>query len=192
VLREKVVKQAWDTLFDSNEELLFCARTTNADISTLHPNQIQIFKLWQVYLESFSPLLKVTHTPTLQKRIIDAASDVTKIDPPLEALMFSIYCVSIFSLDQAECIEMFHSSRHDLLKSYQLGAREALLNCRFLRTEDRDCLTALHLYLVGWSGYLQLNFVLIVSDDGETCDRPALFVFDAWCHYPHCSTHGHP
>jgi hypothetical protein len=90
----------------------------------------------------------VTHTPTLQPRIIEAASDVTKISPPLEALMFSIYCVAIFSLSHKECQTMFDTPREDLLASYQLGAREALLNCGFWRTSDRDCLTALHFYLV--------------------------------------------
>ena len=148
-MREKAVKRAWDTLYDSNDHLLFCSRNTTVDLSALHPNQIQIFKLWQVYLENFNPLLKVTHTPTLQARIIDAAGDVTNINPALEALMFSIYSVAILSLNQKECQKLFGSPREDLLAGYQLGTREALLNCVFLRTGDRDCLTALHFYLVG-------------------------------------------
>ena len=148
LLREKVVKKAWDTLYIRSDHLLFCSGDTGVDLSTLHPSQIDIFKLWQVYLEHLNPLLKVTHTPTLQARIIDAAGDVTKINPPLEALMFSIYSVAIFSLDQRECQKMFGSPREELLAKYQLGTREALLNCGFLRTSDRDCLTALHFYLV--------------------------------------------
>lgn len=107
-----------------------------------------MFKLWQIYLENFNPLVKVTHTPTLQARIIDAACDVTKISPTLEALMFSIYCVAIFSLNKQECTKLFGQTREELLAGYQLGAREALLNCEYLRTGDRDCLTALHFYLV--------------------------------------------
>lgn len=149
IIREKVVKNAWDTLYDSSDHLLFCSRNTSVDLSTLHPPHIQLFKIWQLYLENFDPLLKVTHAPTLQARIIDAASDITNVDPNLEALMFSIYCVVIFSLDVNECEKLFGSTRESLLSSYQLGAREALLNCKFLRTDDRDCLTALHFYLVG-------------------------------------------
>jgi hypothetical protein len=150
VLHENEVKKAWDTVFDSDDELLFCSRKTSVDISTLHPDPMQIFKLWQIYLDNFNPLLKVTHTPSLQKRIIDAASDVSIIDPPMEALMFSIYCVAIFTLEEGECFDQFQTPRRDLLSRYQLGAREALLNCGFLRTENRDCLTALHFYLVRW------------------------------------------
>lgn len=31
---------------------------------------------------------------------------------------------------------------------YQFGCQQALSNCGFLRSSDRDCLTALYLYLV--------------------------------------------
>jgi hypothetical protein len=148
ILRETELKTAWDSLYDNSDHLLFCSRNTSVDLLPLHPSQIHIFKIWQIYLERFDPMLKVTHAPTLQARIIDAASDLTKIDPAFEALMFSIYCVSIFSLGIQECEKLFGASRENLLSGYQLGAREALLNCRFMRTGDREVLTALHFYLV--------------------------------------------
>lgn len=148
ILRETELKTAWDSLYDNSDHLLFCSRNTSVDLLPLHPSQIHIFKIWQVYLDNFDPLLKVTHAPTLQARLVDAASDLTKIDPAFEALMFSIYCVSIFSLRMQECEKLFGASREDLLSGYQLGAREALLNCRFMRTGDREVLTALHFYLV--------------------------------------------
>ncbi|KAH6060493.1 hypothetical protein HBI67_136720 [Parastagonospora nodorum] len=148
ILRETELKTAWDSLYDNSDHLLFCSRNTSVDLLPLHPSQIHIFKIWQIYLERFDPMLKVTHAPTLQARIIDAASDLTKIDPAFEALMFSIYCVSIFSLGVQECEKLFGASREDLLSGYQLGAREALLNCRFMRTGDREVLTALHFYLM--------------------------------------------
>ncbi|KAH8732089.1 putative C6 transcription factor [Phaeosphaeriaceae sp. PMI808] len=149
LLREKVVKKVWDVLYlDSSDHLLLCTRNTDLDLSTLHPTQIHIFKLWQIYLDNFNPLLKVTHTPTLQARIIEAAGDVTNIDPPLEALMFSIYCVAVFTMDKGECQKLFGSSRGEVLANYQLGAREALINCGFLRSGNREVLVALHFYLM--------------------------------------------
>lgn len=117
-------------------------------LAALHPSPGLIFKLWQIYLDNINPLLKVTHTPTLQPRILEAASDVTKINPSLEALMFGIYCISILSMNHDEVFALFGLSRHEILRRYQLGAREALLNCGFLRSNDRDCLTSLHFYLV--------------------------------------------
>jgi hypothetical protein len=143
------IKKAWDDSAEFADHLLFNSRTSSVDISALHPGPVQIFKLWQVYLENVNPLLKVTHTPTLQGRIVEAVSSLATIDPALEALMFSIYCVAILSLDLEECQTMLGSSRDDLLTRYQFGCQQALLNCNFLRTTERDCLTALFLYLVG-------------------------------------------
>ncbi|KAK6522218.1 hypothetical protein TWF281_002785 [Arthrobotrys megalospora] len=145
-----VIRKAWDYMYeiDSNNPLLFGSLNPNIDISALHPTQAHIFKLWHVYLENVNPMLKVTHTPTLQTRIIDAVGDLSTISPTLEALLFSIYCVAISSLTEEECPVLFGSTKSDLSRSYQFPCQQALLKCEFLRTTDRDCLTAMFLYLV--------------------------------------------
>ena len=147
-MHDGTIKKAWDHFPDINDDLLFGSCKTNVDLSTLHPEHVQIFKLWQVYLDNVNPLLKVTHTPTLQASIIDAASNMANTSPTLEALMFSVYCVAILSLMDDECRTLFGSSREELLNRYQFGCRQALLHCGVLRSDDRDCLTALYLYLV--------------------------------------------
>ena len=155
-VRGAVIKKAWDHMYESenNDHLLFGSPRTNIDLSTLHPGQAQIFRLWQIYLENVNPLLKVTHTPTWQSRIIDAVTDLSSISPATESLLFSIYCISIVSLTDEECRASFGSPRKDLLANYQFGCRQALLNCRVLRTSDLDCLTAFYLYLVSKSRLL--------------------------------------
>ena len=147
-MRETVIKKAWDQSTENDALLLCGSRRTLVDLSTLHPNPVQIFRLWQTYLDNINPLLKVTHTPSLQGRIIEAASNVTSINPSLEALMFSIYCTSILSLVVEDCQTIFGASKEELLTGYQFACQQALLNCGFLHTSDRDCLTALYLYLV--------------------------------------------
>jgi len=144
-----VVKKAWDQSALSDDPLIFGSRQTTVDLSTLHPEPLQIFRLWQLYLDNVNPLLKITHTPTLQGRLIEAISDMKNINPILEALMFSIYSMAVLSLDIDECPTMFGLSKQDLLTKYHFGCQQALLNCGFLRCSDRDCLTALYLYLVG-------------------------------------------
>jgi hypothetical protein len=157
-----VVKNAWYQSVEDNDHLLFGLCKTTVDLSTLHPDPVQIFRLWQFYLDNVNPLLKVTHTPSLQSRIIEAASNVTNINPNLEALMFSIYCTSITSLDHHDCQALFGQSREDLLTKYHFSCQQALTNCGFLRSDDRDCLTSLFLYLVspfiGWLCYLLPTF----------------------------------
>ncbi|EAW12030.1 Zn(II)2Cys6 transcription factor [Aspergillus clavatus NRRL 1] len=149
-MRQAVIRKAYDYIseFQRNDHLLFGLPTGKIDLSASHPDQVQIFRLWQVYLDNVNPLLKVTHTPTLQARIIDAASDIANIHPVLEALMFSIYCVAVLSLREDECNALFKSPKKDLLTKYQAGCQQALRNCGVLRSTDRDSLTALYLYLL--------------------------------------------
>ncbi|KAA8571960.1 hypothetical protein EYC84_001902 [Monilinia fructicola] len=147
-VREADVKKAWDQV-PENDNFLFGSRITTVDISTLHPDPVQIFRLWQIYLENVNPLLKVTHTPSLQGLIIDAASNVSNIKPNLEALMFGIYSMSISSLSVEDCQLMFSSSKTDLLTRYHFGCQQGLLNSGFLRNrDDMHCLTALFFYLL--------------------------------------------
>lgn len=144
----EVIGNFWVESFGKNDNLLFGLHETAVDISTLHPEPVQIFRLWQVYLDNVNPLLKVTHTPSLQGRIIEAVSNIANVEPTMEALMFSIYCMSLVSVATDDCQAMFGSSKRDLLRRYRFGCQQALLNCGFLRSSDRDCLTALYLYLV--------------------------------------------
>lgn len=149
-VRGVVFKRAWDQEIADDAHLLFGFgwHQTIVDIHTLHPQPFQIFQLWQVYLDNVDPLLKITHTHSLQKRLIAAATNLMTITPELEALMFGIYCMAISSLTENECRAMFASSKVDLLPRFQLGCQQALLNSRFMRSTNRDCLTALCLYLV--------------------------------------------
>ena len=151
-VRETVVNNAWDQPTHNDALLLFGSCGSTTQISILHPDPVNIFRLWQIYLDNVNPLVKVTHTPSLQGRIIDAASDITSINPTLEALMFGIYCTSILALTPEGCQATFNASKEDLLTNYQSGCQQALLKCGFLRSNDRDCLTALYLYLV--SGFI--------------------------------------
>jgi hypothetical protein len=128
--------------------MLFGSRQTAVELSTLHPEPAHLFRLWQVYLDNVNPLLKVTHTPTLQGRIVEAASNLKDTPPTLEALMFGIYCIAVLSLSEEECQAMFKQSKVQLSTRYQFGCQQALVNSQFLRTGSRDCLTALYLYLV--------------------------------------------
>ncbi|CZS94877.1 related to binuclear zinc cluster transcription factor that regulates the ratio between aurofusarin and rubrofusarin biosynthesis [Rhynchosporium agropyri] len=147
-VREIHIQKAMETIKTNDDHLLFGSGKSCVDISTFHPEPIYIFKLWQLYLDNVNPLLKVTHMPSVQGRIIEAASNVSNIEPPLEALMFSFYCVAVLSLEDSNCVTMFGSTKEALLVGYHFGCQQALLNCQFLRTTDRECLTALFLYLV--------------------------------------------
>ena len=121
-------------------------------------------------MENVNPLLKVTHS-SLQGRIIEASGDIKNVEPPLEALMFSIYCMATLSLATNDCESHFGAAKDDLMAKYWFGCEQALFNCGFLRTKSLDCLTALFLYLVSICHFpratpivcrLLVSFVLIL------------------------------
>ena len=190
-MRETTVKKAWDQSVENDDCLLFGSRRTTVDVSTLHPDPVQIFRLWQIYLDNVNPLLKVTHTPGLQGRIIEATSNVTNINATLEALMFSIYCTSILSLIVEDCQTIFGSSKEDLLMRYQFGCQQALLKCGFLRSSDRDCLTALYLYLVSLASGSALSSLLIILGLCQTQHSSSVSVLHAWRRNSYRATHGY-
>lgn len=128
---------------------LFGSPQASVDLSTFHPQPVEIFRLWQIYLDNVNPLLKVIHVPTMQGRIIEAVGNVHGISPPMESLMFSIYCIAITSLSNDECQSMLGMSQTDLLTKYQFGCQQALMNARFLVSRERDTLISLYLFLVG-------------------------------------------
>ncbi|KAL1303046.1 hypothetical protein AAFC00_003356 [Neodothiora populina] len=142
------VRKTWDRSYQDKDWLLFGQHDETIDVSTMHPEQIQILKLWQIYIDNVNPLLKVTHTPTLQSRIIDAASDLKSTRSPLVALLFSIYCVAVMSLNEEDCLDMFSASKAQIAKKYRLGCQQALMKSNFLRSNDRECLVAFYLYLI--------------------------------------------
>ena len=179
-------------MFESNDHILFGSPGTDVQLSTLHPQPGQIFKLWQIYLENVDPLLKVTHAPTLQPRVINAAGDVTNISPALEALMFSIYCMALLSLTDSECMTSFASPKSALMATYQYGCQQALLKSTFLRSGERDCLTALFLFLVSKSYCLYLILSLTSADIGQAGDRSSLSILNAWPRFSYRRTHGYP
>lgn len=127
------------------------SRKTDISLSMMHPGQAQILQLWQLYVDNVDPILKVTHNPTLQQRIIEAASDVASVSPGLEALMFSIYCMAVLSTEEKRCQQLFKTQRGDLLVNFQLAAQQALVSSGALRSGDAESLTALYLYMVSLS-----------------------------------------
>ena len=145
---ERMIKKAWEHSNYRKEDLIFGTPINDIDLSVYHPTPAHIFKLWQIYLDNVDQLLKVTHTPTLQPRIIDAINNLSNISPTLNTLMFAIYCISTISLGPEECWAVFATSKEDLLSRYQFGCQQALMQAAFLRTEDIECLTALYLYMV--------------------------------------------
>lgn len=95
-----------------------------------------------------NPILKLTHTPTLQGRIIEASANLDKISKSLEALMFAIYFMAITSIEDEEVQVTFNEEKPELLRRYYTACQQALMNAGFMRSPDLTLLQAYLLYLV--------------------------------------------
>lgn len=109
----------------------------------------------------------MTHTPTLQGRIIEASANLGKASKSLEALMFAIYLMAVTSLQDDEVLDMFNEERAVLLKRYYIACQQALLNASFMRNPDLTILQAYTLYLVSIGRLRIKNFRLSLANDSN-------------------------
>ncbi|KAH8817129.1 fungal-specific transcription factor domain-containing protein [Xylogone sp. PMI_703] len=117
-------------------------------LTHLHPSPVDIFCLWQIFLERVNPLTKVLHVPTVQLQILDTTRNLAKVPKGLEALMFAIYHGAVISLDQNEVEEKFKESRSVLLKNYRIGIRQAFINAGILNTSNIIVLQAFVIFIL--------------------------------------------
>ncbi|CEJ56990.1 hypothetical protein PMG11_05700 [Penicillium brasilianum] len=122
-------------------------------LADLHPNPLHIFKLWQTFLERVNPLTKIVHAPTVQQQILEAMSDLKQVSKDFEALMFSIYCISLISLQAGDVVKAFGESKKKLLSRCRRGAQQAFRNASFLRTSSTVVLQAFILYLLSMRAF---------------------------------------
>lgn len=120
----------------------------SASVTHLHPSPIHIFQIWQIYINRVNPLLRLTHTPTIQGKIIEASARLHSIPRDLEALMFAIYLTAINTLEEEEAVETFGESKTVLLSRFHSGSQQSLINAGFMRSNDIMVLQAFILYLV--------------------------------------------
>lgn len=142
------INRAYDQMFNNSDGFPFLVGGGHDSVSDQHPPAIQIIQLWQIYLNNVNPLLKLTHTPTLQERIIDATASIGKVSKSLEALMFAIYFMAVTSLSDEEARLTFDQDKAPLLQRYYTACQQALVNGGFMRNPDLTILQAFLLYLV--------------------------------------------
>jgi hypothetical protein len=142
------IYRAFDRMFGNQDgfPLVVGARTT--PVTDSHPSAVHIFQLWQIYIETINPLLKITHIPTVQAQILKAAAELESAPQNIEALMFAIYLIATTSMDELEVQTVFNRPKDELLAQYFRAAQQTLINAGFLRTNDVTCLQAYTLYLV--------------------------------------------
>lgn len=141
--------KAYDAINSDGSD--FFMTPTSDSITDLHPSPVQIFRLWQTFIDNVNPLIKIFHAPSIQQKVLEASADLENVGKGMEALMFAIYSTAIMSLNEEECMSMFGEERQVLLARYQNGSRQALARAGLLRSSDMTILQAFVLYLVSFT-----------------------------------------
>lgn len=141
---------------------------TFADVSRygrrpLHPQPVQIFKLWQAYLDNVNPIVRIFHTPTVQQMISNATGNLDDLPKNVEALLFAIYFAAVESLSPAECDSILGESKAVVSPRFTAAAQHALVNASFLKTSDLMVLQALVLFLVSLHQDLTISSIYFMA-----------------------------
>ncbi|KAL8765009.1 MAG: hypothetical protein Q9203_006766 [Teloschistes exilis] len=141
-----VIQKAYDKLHADGSGLLF-GFSVNDELKSLHPQPINIFRLWQTYLNSVYPLSMLFHAPTVQQQILDASADLDNVSETMEALMFAIYYAAVVALTAEDCEAMFGLSQSVVVNKYMLATQQALNAAKLLKNMDMTVLQALVIFL---------------------------------------------
>lgn len=145
------IHHAFDIMFEHNDSFPFSVGGPSTSLADSHPSAIQIFQLWQIYINNVNPLLKIIHAPTLQARIVEAGADTENVPKPFDALMFAIYFISVHSMSDEEAERTLGEDKKALLAKYHQATQQALINAGFMKSNELVVLQAYLLYLVGFS-----------------------------------------
>lgn len=132
----------------SSTELLLSGDDPSIITEDLQPKPVQIFRMWQVFLNQVNPLTKVIHAPTLQPYIMEASTSMSDLPLDYQALLFAIYASAVYSLSGSECLAKLAISRDKALQKFTLGAKLSLLRLNFLKHHNMTTLQALIIFLV--------------------------------------------
>lgn len=142
------IHHIFDEMYEHQDSFPFVVGARVAPVTHLHPSSIHIFQLWQVYINNINPLLRITHAPTAQGRVIEASAHLEGVSSGLKAFMFAVYLIALISFEDAEVQAMFGEAKMRVVSRFQLVAQQTLINAGLMRTSDITVLQAYILYLV--------------------------------------------
>lgn len=93
---------------------LFGSASTST-LKSLHPPIGLISFIWQKYLESVEPVLKILHSQTVQKQFVDFIRGRGVLDQPTECVMFAIYYSVAITMTAEECQSEFNEGKREIL-----------------------------------------------------------------------------
>ncbi|PNP56930.1 hypothetical protein THARTR1_03077 [Trichoderma harzianum] len=121
----------------------------DSDLLDVYPDATLALRLWNVYVRSVDPVLKILHIPTIQSAVVATILDTRSAQPSMVALTFAIYYAAVTALCHHDCDEPVDLSweKPVLLKRYQTALDRLLVTPDFMKRPDVTGLQALAIYV---------------------------------------------
>jgi hypothetical protein len=118
------------------------------DLESLRPSIEKSDLLCNCYFEAVDPFIRIIHQPYFRKEIGAFRRDKLTRAAEFEALLFSMYAMTVSSLCSDKVQTLFGETRKDLLSRYQLATQYAMAKVKFARSHKILPFQALLHYLV--------------------------------------------
>jgi hypothetical protein len=184
------IYKAFDKMFSNRNPFPFLISDQEISLADYRPSTIQMFQLWQIYIDNVNPLLKLTHVPTVQQQVIAYSSHPDQSPKNMEALMFAIFLMAVSSLDEQEVQQRLQADRQELLGQLFAGLQQALINANMMRSADLVTLQAFLLYMVSANPFTRALHTYFSIAGYPLVPRPSTCVLRHGFAGAHGSSHG--
>ncbi|KAL1865589.1 hypothetical protein VTK73DRAFT_5197 [Phialemonium thermophilum] len=119
------------------------------ELLDVYPDAHLALLLWNVYVRSVDPVLKILHKPTVQSAVVATILNTRSAKPSTVALTFAIYYAAVTALCHYDCDEPVDLpwEKPVLLERYQAALDRLLLTPDFMNRPDMTGLQALAIYV---------------------------------------------
>lgn len=113
------------------------------------PQPVQIFRLWQTYIDNVNPMINLLHVQTMQRMVLEAAT-CKPDDLPKQslALLSSIFLIAVESLCDEDCRNIMKASKYECVRRFLAMTKACLVGAEVMETASTEVLQALVIYLV--------------------------------------------
>ncbi|EPS43041.1 hypothetical protein H072_2977 [Dactylellina haptotyla CBS 200.50] len=142
---------------------LFGPTHTKTDLSAFYPSSAHCVILWNCFLENVNPLTLIVHYPSFGEKVMEYKDKPHTMPRNMEALTFSIYALTIASLENRQCQALFGETRDELLVKYRYASQVGLKNAGTLKTTDIVVLQAFVFFLLDLRSYYDYPSLWVIT-----------------------------
>jgi hypothetical protein len=122
-------------------------KTRGPDPIDAFPRPEHVLILWRHFLSNVDPLIKMTHTPTVEKLVQLSCQNVHSLSRNNLTLLFAIFLNAATSMDNDVIEAKLGQTRSSLSRKLAIATERCFVRAGLLQTTDLTLLTAFLIYL---------------------------------------------